>query len=143
MAEEKALPAPLSPSEERRWAMWAHLSVLLNIITGSVGVFVPLVIYLIYKERSRYVAFQSLQAFIFQLLAWLGAGILAGIAWGVTIGLGVILVGCLCLPIAVLLSLIPLGALVYGVIGGIQCNQGLDFRYWFLGDWLWKQLEGP
>lgn len=140
--EEKALPAPLSPSEERRWAMWAHLSVLLNLITGSVGVFVPLVIHLIYKDRSRYVAFQSLQAFIFQLLAWLGAGILAGIAWGVTVGLGVILVGCLCLPIAVLLSLIPLGALVYGVIGGLQCNQGLDFRYWFLGDWLRKQLEG-
>ncbi len=140
--EEKLLPAPLSPEEERRWAMWSHLSILLNLLTGSVGVFVPLVIHLIFKDRSPYVAFQSLQAFIFQLVAWLGGGILAGIAWGITIGFGVVLVGCLCSPIAVILSLIPIGALVYGIIGGIQCNQGLDFRYWFLGDWLRKQLAG-
>ncbi len=137
--EEKALPAPLSPSEEKTWAMLAHLSILLNLITGSIGVFAPLVIHLVFKDRSRYVAFQSLQAFIFQLIAWLGGGLLAGISWGITIGLGTILIGCLCLPIAVLLSLIPLGALVYGIIGGIQCSQGRDFRYWLIGDWLWKQ----
>ncbi len=137
--EEKMLPAPLSPSEERTWAMLAHLSILINLITGSLGVFVPLVIYLVFKDRSRYVAFQSLQAFIFQLIAWLGGGLLAGVSWGITIGLSAILVGCLCLPVAVILSLIPLGALVYG----IQCSQGRDFRYWLLGDWLQKQTAAP
>jgi len=57
-----------------------------------------------------------------------------------TAALSAILVGCLCVPVAVLLSLIPLGALVYGVIGGVQCSQGLDFRYWLIGDWLAKQF---
>jgi len=138
--EEKALPQPLTPQEERNWAMLAHLSILLNLVSGFIGVFAPLVIYVLFKERSRYVGFQSLQAFVFQLLAWVGGGAIALIAWVLTAALSAILVGCLCVPVAVLLSLIPLGALVYGVIGGIQCSQGLDFRYWLIGDWLAKQF---
>ena len=27
-------------------------------------------------------------------------------------------------------------ALVYGVVGAIQCSQGQDFRYWLVGDWV-------
>jgi uncharacterized Tic20 family protein len=138
--EEKALPQPLTPQEERTWAMLAHLSILLNLVSGFIGVFAPLVIYVLFKERSRYVGFQSLQAFVFQLLAWVGGGAIALIAWVLTAALFAILVGCLCVPVAVLLSLIPLGALVYGVIGGVQCSQGLDFRYWLIGDWLAKQF---
>jgi uncharacterized Tic20 family protein len=138
--EEKALPQPLTPQEERNWAMLAHLSILLNLVSGFIGVFAPLVIYVLFKERSRYVGFQSLQAFVFQLLAWVGGGAIALIAWVLTAALFAILVGCFCVPVAVLLSLIPLGALVYGVIGGVQCSQGLDFRYWLIGDWLAKQF---
>ncbi len=138
--EEKALPPPLTPEEERTWAMLAHLSILLNLISGLIGVFAPLVIYIVFKERSRYVAFQSLQAFVFQLLAWVGGGVIAAAAWGLTLLLTTILVGCLCVPVAILLSFIPLGALVYGIFGGIQCSQGRDFRYWLIGDWLAKQV---
>ena len=54
-------PARLSPSEERMWAMLAHLSVLINLVTGAFGPIVALIIYLVYKDRSRYVAYQSLQ----------------------------------------------------------------------------------
>jgi len=138
--EEKALPSPLTPQEERTWAMLAHLSILLNLVSGFIGVFAPLVIYIIFRERSRYVAFQSLQAFVFQLLAWVGGGVIAAIAWFLSGLLSTILIGCLCVPIALLFSLIPLGALVYGVIGGIQCSQGRDFRYWLIGDWLATQV---
>jgi len=138
--EEKALPQPLTPQEERSWAMLSHLSILLNLISGFIGVFAPLVIYIIFRERSRYVAFQSLQAFVFQLLAWVGGGVIAAIAWFLSGLLSTILIGCLCVPVAILLSLIPLGALVYGIIGGIQCSQGRDFRYWLIGDWLAKQI---
>jgi len=138
--EEKALPQPLTPQEERSWAMLSHLSILINLISGFIGVFAPLVIYIIFRERSRYVAFQSLQAFVFQLLAWVGGGTIAAIAWFLSGLLSTILIGCLCVPVAILLSLIPLGALVYGIIGGIQCSQGRDFRYWLIGDWLAKQI---
>lgn len=135
-------PAPLSPTDERTWAMLAHLSVLLNLITGILGPVAALIIYLVYKDRSRYVAYQSLQAFLMQLIVWVGGGFLTAAAWTVTGILSAILIGICLIPIAVLISLIPLAALVYGVIGAIQTNQGQDFRYWLIGDWVRSTLTG-
>jgi uncharacterized Tic20 family protein len=100
-----------------------------------------LVVYLAFKDRSRYVAFQSMQAFIFQLIAWVGAGLLAVIAWTISGVLAVILIGCLIMPFALLLSIIPLAALVYGVIGAVQTDQGQNFKYWLVGDWTLKLLK--
>jgi uncharacterized membrane protein len=111
-------------------------------VTGLLGPVGALIIYLVYKDRSRYVAYHSLQSLIFQLIAWVGGGILTGIAWTITGLLSAILVGLLCIPIALVISLIPLGALIYGIIGGIQCNQGQDFRYWLVGDWMRETLTG-
>jgi hypothetical protein len=119
--------------------MLAHLSVLLNLVTGFLGVGAALVIYLVYKDRSRYVAYQAMQSFIFQLIFWAGGGLLIGMMWAVVGALTAVLVGILLIPFAVILTLLfllmPLLALVYGVIGGIQCSNGEDFRYWLVGDW--------
>lgn len=131
---------PLSQNEERQWAMFAHLGVLINLVSGFLGLAVPLIIYMIYKDRSRYVAYQSLQALIFQLIWWLGGGIITGIAWAATGVLSAVLVGLLCIPLACLVSLIPLVALGYGVYGGIQTSQGQDFKYWLIGDWVRNTL---
>jgi len=135
-------PTPLSRSDERTWAMIAHLSVLANLVTGFFGPVAALVIYLIYKDRSRYVAYQSLQAFIFQLIWWVGAGAIAGIAWAISGILAAVLIGLLCMPIACVISLIPLGAIVYGIVGGVQASQGRDFKYWLIGDRVRSTLEG-
>ena len=132
---------PLSPSDEHMWAMLAHLSVLLNLVTGFLGVVAALVIYLAYKDHSRYVAYQSMQAFVFQLIWWVGGGILTGIAWVITGSLSVVLVGLLCIPLACVISLMPLVALVYGIVGAVQCNNGQDFRYWLIGDWVRGELH--
>ena len=135
-------PAPLTLSEERSWAMLAHLSILLNLVTGLLGLVGALVIYLVYQNRSRYVAYHALQSLIFQLIVWLGGGILTGVAWAITGVLSAVLVGLLCIPFALVVSIIPLAGVVYGVIGGIQCNQGQDFRYWLVGDWVRGTLTG-
>ena len=135
-------PGPLTPSEERSWAMLAHLTILLNLVTGLLGPVGALIIYLVYKDRSRYVAYHSLQSLIFQLIAWVGGGILTAIAWTITGVLSAILVGLLCIPVSLVISVIPLGAIIYGIIGGIQCNQGQDFRYWLVGDWMRETLTG-
>ena len=134
--------APLSPSDERTWAMLAHLSVLANLATGFLGPVIALVIYMVYKDRSRYVAYQSMQAFVFQLIAWVGGGVLVGAAWAISGILTAVFIGLLCMPVACLLSFLPLGALVYGIIGGVQCSQGQDFRYWLVGDWVRGTLAG-
>ena len=135
-------PSPLTPEEERQWAMFAHLGVLANLFSGFLGPIVPLAIYMIYKDRSRYVAYQSLQGLVFQLIWWVGGGALTGIAWTITGTLSAFIIGLICIPFACIISAMPLVALVYGTYAGIQCNQGQDFKYWLIGDWFRSTLIG-
>ncbi len=135
-------PLPLSAADERTWAMLAHLSVLANLFTGMLGPVAALVIYLVYKDRSRYVAYHAMQSFVFQLIWWVGGGAVVAVAWIISGVLSAVLIGLLCMPFACALSLLPLGALVYGIIGGIQCSNGRDFRYWLIGDWVRGTLTG-
>jgi len=119
--------------------MLAHLSVLLNLVTGFLGVGAALLIYLLYKDRSRYVAYQSMQAFLFQLIFWAGGGVLIGLMWAIVGALCAILVGILLIPIAVILTpvllVFPIIAVVYGIIGSIETSKGKDFRYWLVSEW--------
>ena len=140
--EPAPAPAPLSQGDERTWAMLAHLSVLVNFVTGFLGVLAALIIYMVYKDRSRYVAYHSLQALIFQLIWWVGAGAVAGIAWAISGALSAILIGLLCMPFACLISLMPIAAPIYGIVGAVQTSQGQDFKYWLIGDWVRGTLEG-
>ncbi len=132
--------APLSPGDEHTWAMLAHMSVLLNLVTGFLGPIAALVVYLIYQHRSRYVAYQALQAFIFQLIWWAGGGALLGLMWAVTGMLSAVIVGVLLIPVACVLTplfgLMPIIALFYGFWAGIETSQGKDFKYWLIGDWV-------
>jgi uncharacterized Tic20 family protein len=135
-------PQPLSPSDERTYAMLAHLSALLNLVTGFLGPVAALVIYMIYKERSRYVAYQALQSLVFQLVFWVGGGALAGLMWALSGILSAVFIGLLCMPFACVFSLLPLGGLVYAVVAAVQVSQGQDFRYWLVGDWMRGTLNG-
>ena len=116
--------------------MLAHLSVVINLFTGLLGPIAALVIYLIYQNRSRYVAYHALQSLILQTITWIGGGAIIAAAWVITGLLTAVLVGLILLPFACLISLVPLAAVVYGVIAGVQCSQGQDFKYWLIGDWV-------
>lgn len=140
LSQQYVPPEPLSPSDERMWAMISHFSVWANLISGFLGLVGALVIYLLFKDRSRYVAYHSLQALIFQLVWWVGGGILAGATWFLSTVLSAVLIGLLCIPLACIFSLLPIGSLIYGLVGGIQTNQGQDFKYWLIGDWLRSTL---
>ncbi len=115
--------------------MLAHLSVLANLLTGFLGVVAALVIYLVFGPRSKYVAYHAWQSFIFQLVWWVGGGVLTGVAWSLVGVLSIVLVGILCIPIALAVTLMPLVACVYGIVGAVQTNRGEDFRYWLIGNW--------
>ena len=131
---------PLSQSEERTWAMIAHISVLANLVTGFLGPVVALMIYLLFRDRSKYVAYQSLQAFLFQLIWWGAGGALIGIMWAITGLLSIVLVGILLIPIALCLTpvflVMPVVALIYGPVAAVKTSQGDDFKYWLVGDWV-------
>lgn len=134
-------PRPVTPNEERTWAMLAHLSVLLNLATGFLGGIAAIIIYFIYKDRSRLVAYHAMQAFIFQAIAWLGASLVSGFLIAVGGALGFLIIPLLCLiPGFLILLLIPV-SLIYGIIGGVKVNNGEDFRYWLVGDWVRDILE--
>jgi len=132
----------LDYSEEKTLAMFAHLGIFLNLVTAVLGIVPPLVIYFAYKDRSKYVAYQSLQAIIFQAIFFIGGGILAGIAWGISLTLSVVVVGVLCIPLAILLSLIPAGALVYAIVAAVDSYNHRDFKYWLVGEWVRDTYEG-
>ena len=135
-AYPSSTPGVLTPSDERTLAMLAHLSNLLNPVTGFLGMLVPLGMYLIYKDRSRYVAYQSLQSFIFQLIWWFGAGAIAVVLWTISSFLAVLIIGCFIMPVAALITILPVASLIYSIYAGIECSQGRDFRYWLIGDWV-------
>lgn len=133
---------PLSTGDERTWAMLAHLSVLINLVTGFVGPIAALVIYLVYQNRSRYVAYHALQSFVNQLVWWVGGGTIIGLTWAATGLLSFALIGLLCIPFACVITLMPLWSLVAGVWGAIETNAGRDFKYWLVGDWVRGTLTG-
>lgn len=129
-------PVPLSVSEERTWAMLAHLSVLVNLFTGVLGPVVALVIYLVFLPRSKYVAYHAMQSFLFQLVVWCGVGVM----WGIVGMLCAVLIGIVLIPFACLLTPVLLIGMalapIYGIIGAFQTAQGQDFKYWLIGDWV-------
>ena len=131
---------PMAPGDERTWGTLAHLSTLLNLVTGFGGPIAALIIYIVYKDRSRFVAYHALQAMVFQLLWWFGGGALIGLMWAVVGALSAILIGIVLIPVAAvftpILALMPVGALIYGIVGAVQVSQDQDFKYWLVGDWV-------
>lgn len=123
-------------SEEKNWAMLAHLSVLVNLVTGILGPVAAAIIYFAYRDRSRYIAYHALQSLILQLIVWVGGGVLIGGAWAITGILSIFVVGLCLIPFALLISIIPMIAPVYGIVGAVQTSQGADFKYWLIGDWV-------
>lgn len=135
-------PQPLSPADERTWAMLAHLSVLVNLFTAVLGPVVAFIIYIVYRDRSRYVAYHALQSLVLQLIVWVGGGLVIGAAWAIAGILSAVVIGLLLMPFACLLSFVPLVAPIYGIIGAIKTSQGEDFKYWLIGDWVRGTLTG-
>lgn len=102
---------PLSPSEERLWATLAHVG-------GIVFWFLaPLVIWLIFRERSRFVDDQAKEALNFQILL--------NIAYVVSFALMGVLIGFITYPVAFV------AGLVLCILAGVAANRGELYRYPF------------
>lgn len=112
----------LSTQDEKSWSVLAHLSILLNVVTGLGGLLAAPVIWLVYRERSPRVAFHALQSFWYQA-AW-AVGLTVG--WSVTVMLMVVLVGFFIAPFMALLTLVPF---VQSIYAAHKINQGVEYRY--------------
>lgn len=114
-------------SEERQWAMFAHLSALVGgILTsgwaGSLGCFIgPLIIWMVKKDTMPFVDDQGKEALNFNItvgLIFLALLLLSIVTLG--IGLIIAIPGWIIVGIA---------WLVLTIIAGIKANEGVAYRY--------------
>lgn len=171
--EEKPKRKPLPRSystlqvtdEEKMWAAIAHASAWITALTSVVtvgflapiSIFIPLVIYLMFRKKSDYVAFHALQAFVLQLIGTVGAlavFLVGGAVWllglVIAIALMVILVGFILVPVwalvglllGVVVALLPVLMVVFGTIAALETYNGRDYRYPRIAAWVDRQLSG-
>ena len=121
-------PATASPSsEEKQWALFAHLSVLIGgLVTygwaASFGSFLgPLVIWLVKRDSMPFVADQAREALNFGITLTILCVALLMLTI-LSLGIGAILT----IP---LFLLIGVGALVLVIIAAIKANEGVAYRY--------------
>src|SRR5687768_939674 len=93
-------------ADDRTWAMLAHLSPIIGL--GFIG---PLVVWLIYKDKSPFVADQAKEALNFSL------------------ALLIVVLICIATCIGIIVApVIGIGALVYQIIAAIEANKGVWYR---------------
>ena len=117
----------MSAQDERTWSMLAHLSVLLNIVTGIGGPIAALVIWLVYRDRSPRVSFHALQSLWYQV-AW---AVILFVGWFVTGILSIIFIGLLLIPVMLIATLVPF---VHQCYAAYKVYQGVDYRYPIIAD---------
>jgi uncharacterized Tic20 family protein len=131
--EVKALPQEVvekvePTSDERTWAILAHVSILLGAITvGLLGPVAAFVIWLVKKDESDYVARQALQSLIYQIVV----AVLSWIMWIVIGVLAIFAIGICLIPIGLLLNLAAIG---YSCYAAYVCSLGQEFKFPLIWD---------
>jgi uncharacterized Tic20 family protein len=120
-------PATMAAQEEKTWSVLAHLTMFLNLFTGFLGPVVALIIWLVYRDRSRKVAFHALQSMWYQV-AWL---VILAVGWVFTGLLTMILIGFLLIPVMALVSVVPF---VHAAYVAYRVSKDDDYRYPFVAD---------
>jgi len=98
--------AAMPTKDEQTWAMLAHLSPL---VLGFIG---PLIIWQIKKDESHFVAENAKEALNFSLALMIVSLILMASVVGICVA-----------------PVIPVVAIVYSLIGGMDANKGVLYRY--------------
>ncbi|GIG39901.1 DUF4870 domain-containing protein [Cellulomonas phragmiteti] len=105
-------PPPLRPDEERTWAILAHVLPLLG-----PGLLVPLVVWLVFRGRGRFLEHHATEALNFQITALI-ALVVAAVLTVVTFGLATpVLLGVL------------LAWLVLCILAAVAANRWEWYRY--------------
>ena len=117
---------PTTDSDSRLWAMFAQLSAIVGYVIGAgfLGWLGPLIIFLVYKDRDRFVRYnaaESLNAAIATVIAEIVLGIVFGIITIITFGIGSVLF--------VLIGVPALLHIIFAIIGAVKANQGEWWNY--------------
>jgi hypothetical protein len=104
--------------DERNLAMFAHLSAFAGLIFPAGGnVIAPLIVWLTQREKSAFVADQSLEALNFNITVLI-AEVVCGVLFVVGIGI----------PLGILLGI---AWLIGTILGAVKASEGQRFRHRF------------
>ncbi|CAN5750227.1 hypothetical protein BH18ACT11_BH18ACT11_06860 [soil metagenome] len=120
-------PVTMGTQEERTVSVLAHLSIFLNLVTGFLGPVAAMIMWLVYRDRSRKVAFQALQSMWYQV-AWL---VILAAGWAMTGLLMLVLIGFLLVPVMALITLVPF---VHGAYAAYRTSRDGEYRYPLIAD---------
>ncbi|QHC66967.1 DUF4870 domain-containing protein [Rathayibacter sp. VKM Ac-2759] len=113
-APRPTAPAPLTESEDRQWASFAHLGGILSFLPS-------LIIWLVFKERGRFTEEEAKEALNFQItllgvhvIAWILSATLVGAIVGIPLDLAAWVV-----------------SIVFSILGFLKAKDGTPYRYPF------------
>jgi uncharacterized Tic20 family protein len=127
MTSGATAPPPLPSSDERQWAMIAHLSAMLLYCTVFGGFIAPLVIWLLKRDTMPFVDDQGRETLNFQITILLSL-ICAGILMIIVIGI----------PIFFALLLLHF---ILTIVAAVKSSEGVLYRYPFC--WRVISPRGP
>lgn len=110
----------MAASEERTWAMVAHIGVLVA-AWFAMGFLCPLIIWLVFRYRSDFVRRHAVESLNFQISLLIYSAV-ATVLIFVTFGLGVLIV----VPLLVIGAI---AALVVIILATIAASGGKDYTY--------------
>lgn len=112
-----APPRPLNGHDERLWATFTHLSALVGIVVGAgfIGWLGPLIIFLVLKDRSAFVADHAKTTLNFQITMCIAA-VVAALGWIVFVGF-------------LLTAAIYVVVIVFSIIAAVAANRGQRYEY--------------
>ncbi len=128
-------PAPAGPngltSDEVTWAVVSHISVLIAtlISVGTVGWAVPLILYLVHKDKSPFIRQASAGALNFAITTFI-ANVVASTLFFIGITLGILIVPLiLCVLGALIWAALFVIVVVVPILATVAANRGEAYTY--------------
>ena len=114
-----AAAAPLTETEDKQWASFAHLG-------GIIGILPALIIWLVFKDRGRFTNEEGKEALNFQItlaIAQVAIVILSTFLAAVTFGIGALLGG--------LGWVVAIISIILSIMAFMKAKDGIPYRYPF------------
>ena len=114
-----AAAAPLTETEDKQWASFAHLG-------GIIGILPSLVIWLVFKDRGRFTNEEGKEALNFQItvaIAQMAIFVFSSFLAAVTFGVGALLGG--------LGWVVAIISIILSIMAFVKVKDGIPYRYPF------------
>jgi uncharacterized protein len=109
-------PQYVPTPEERSWGLLAHISGLIASWLGGMAFLGPLIVWILKKDQSPFVADQAKEALNFQIAVTIALWVSFALIWVFCIGV-------------VLLPVVGIGSIVFSIIAAVEANKGVYYRY--------------